>query len=170
MTSPSTWQASIRAKRQTISSARANRIAIVGVGSELHGDDGVGPYIAQSLKRRFADSNLLAIDGGSAPENITGALRRFEPDWVLLIDAAHLGGTAGDVQHLSIDAIQELSGSTHALSLATFAAYLMSELGCEVSLLGVQPLAMDLCEPLTEPVQRAADEVIKALLETFRAI
>ena len=50
---------------------KAGRIALVGIGSELHGDDAVGVLVARKLSaacRRVAGSRVRAFDGGTAPE------------------------------------------------------------------------------------------------------
>src|SRR5688572_985737 len=64
------------------------RIAVLGVGQAIRGDDGAGVLLAQRLEALGGHSGLLAVDGGPAPENFTGLLRRFQPDLVLLADAA----------------------------------------------------------------------------------
>ena len=44
------------------------RVAVVGVGQRLRGDDGAGPAVAQRLAP-LADAALLVVDAGHAPEN-----------------------------------------------------------------------------------------------------
>jgi hypothetical protein len=73
-------------------------VAIVGIGNELNGDDGAGVWVLRNLKDvigRVADSPVLIIDAGTAPENVTGALRKFAPELILLIDAAQLNEPPG---------------------------------------------------------------------------
>jgi hydrogenase 3 maturation protease len=68
------------------------RVAVVGVGHELRGDDAAGVIAARLLKAVLADDDpVLVVEGGSAPENHTGPLRRFAPDLVLLVDTAQMG-------------------------------------------------------------------------------
>jgi hydrogenase 3 maturation protease len=142
------------------------RIAVVGVGSELRGDDVAGLALVRALRTRFpADSaeRLIAIEAGTAPENVTGALRRFRPDFVLLIDAAQMGAEPGVVRWLAASAAAGFSASTHSLPLHMLAAYLESELGCEVALLGIQPATLSFDAPLSPPVKRAVAEIAQAL-------
>jgi hydrogenase maturation protease len=67
------------------------RLAIVGIGHELRGDDGVGVTIVRRLQETCSGSDsLLLLDAGSAPENCTGILRRFAPDVIVLLDAVEM--------------------------------------------------------------------------------
>ena len=71
---------------------RPARVAILGVGNESNGDDGAGVRVVRELAARMpATPGVLLIDAGTAPENFTGPLRRFRPELVIEIDAAHLG-------------------------------------------------------------------------------
>ncbi len=100
------------------------RTAVVGVGSELHGDDAAGILAARLLLPLLAGhDHLLVIDAGPAPENCTGTLRRFQPDLVLLIDAAQMNDPAGAVGWLPWQSIDGISASTHTLPLHLVAQY-----------------------------------------------
>jgi hydrogenase 3 maturation protease len=144
------------------------RIAVVGVGHELRGDDAAGMVLAQMLKSKVSEKQeILVIPAGSAPENCTGLLRRFAPDLVLLIDAAHMDLEPGEIQWLDWQTTMGLSASTHSLPLHMFSSYLCSELGCEVALLGIQPasisLGVDLSPNVRETVMRAGNALCEIL-------
>jgi hypothetical protein len=63
---------------------RSLRVAVMGIGHELQGDDAAGVLIARHLQSLLGPSEeRLILCVGPAPENCTGALRRFEPDLVL---------------------------------------------------------------------------------------
>jgi hydrogenase 3 maturation protease len=134
------------------------RVGIVGIGSELRGDDGVGPYLVQRLSSSLQErDSLLMIDAGLAPENCTGLLRRFVPDLVILIDAADLEQTPGSMEVIPWQDSIGLSASTHSLPLNLFAKYLKQELNCEIVLLGIQPVNIRLNETLN-PILRISAE------------
>jgi hydrogenase 3 maturation protease len=142
------------------------RIAVVGIGSELRGDDAAGLALARELGAHLPagfDERLLLIEGGSAPENASGALRRFRPDLVLMLDAAQLGAEPGAVRWLAASQADGFSASTHSLPLHMLAAYLEAELGCAVALLGIQPAALSFDAPLSPPVKDAVGEVARVL-------
>lgn len=147
------------------------RLAIVGVGHELRGDDAVGVTIVRRLQATLPKiDRLLLIEAGFAPENITGQLRRFEPDHVLLIDAMDMGQPAGQIQFIDIDHdIVHGISSTHTLSLALFTSYIRMDLGCDVHVLGVQVDRIALDTTLSAPVQASADDIVTACIAYFQS-
>lgn len=161
---PNSWQASLQ---RLLNQARADsRIAIVGIGNSLRSDDAAGILVARTLmESRFIRDleAVLVMDAGHAPENGTSQLRRFEPDVVLLIDAAEMGEQPGTIRLIEMDAIEGMSASTHTLPLSMLAKYLVLEIGCQVVLLGIQPELTDVGEGLTRKVQQAVGEIVSAL-------
>jgi len=120
----------------------------VGIGHELRGDDAAGIAVARALKPLVASQEpLLVIDAGSAPESFVGVLRRFGPDLVLLIDAAQLNAEPGTMRWVDWQKITGISAYTYALPLYIFDNYLVTELSCEVVLLGIQPSQTTVGEP-----------------------
>lgn len=140
------------------------RLAVLGIGNELYGDDAAGILAARILSRTLPVSEqVLVIEAGTAPENCTGTLRQFRPDLVLLIDAAQMNETTGTVQWLAWQAADGISASTHTLPLHMLSQYLHTELGCEVALIGVQPAGNRLFAPVSAAVQHAVEEIAEEL-------
>ena len=139
------------------------RLAVVGVGQELRGDDAAGIRVARQLLDRVEKRGFLAIDAGPAPENCTGRLRRFAPDMVVVVDAAALHLPPGSIQLLTGADIGGLSASTHSLPLNLFASYLTSELHCAVIFIAIQPLDTTLGAALSLPVESAINEIVLTL-------
>ncbi len=110
---------------------------------------------------------VLVIEGGPAPENHTGPIRRFAPDLVILVDAAHLEEAPGAIRWLDWQDLAGLSASTHTLPPSILARYLTLELGCRVALVGIQPQQTDLGAPLSTAVEAAVDEVVAELSSAF---
>jgi hydrogenase 3 maturation protease len=164
------WQAALS---RTISGDKAHgsvpRVAVVGVGHELRGDDAAGLAVARALQAALAgDERVLVIDAGPVPENYVGPLRRFQPDVVVLVDAAQMGEEAGVIRWLSWQETDGLSASTHTLSPRLLAQFLISELSCEVALLGVQPNNNAIDDPLSSEVVGAVDEIVAAVQTSVR--
>lgn len=142
-------------------------MALVGIGHELRGDDAAGMRVAQGFSERVETTanNLawLILEGGPAPENVTGALRRFRPHLILMVDAAQMDEPAGTIRWLNPQETDGLGASTHSLPFSVLATYLTAELGCEVALIGIQPAANQLDTPLTAAVEQAVTEIIRCL-------
>ena len=165
------WQNSLTQKLRSLSKPdRSTRVAVVGIGSELRGDDAAGGRVAQALQSTVEadrDPPLLIIDAGVAPENFTGTLRRFEPDLVLLIDAAQMNEAPGSIQWIDWQDTSGLSASTHTLPPYVLSEYLVNELNCEVALIGIQPQGNEFGAPLSLEVQQAIAEIVRTLETRF---
>ncbi len=136
------------------------KVAVVGIGNELRGDDAAGLLVARSL---VGDSHCLVIEAGTAPENHTGALRRFQPDLVLLIDAAQINQAPGEIRLFDLDAVDGFGASTHMLPLALLAQYLQVEFRCVVLGIGIQPRSLDFGASLSAEVWSAVAALASGL-------
>ena len=141
---------------------------LVGIGSDLRGDDSAGLMVARALlddERVASASHLLIVDGGPAPENHTGKIRAFQPEFVLFIDAAQMDESPGTIQWIPLDAIDGMSASSHSLPLSMLARYLTLEIGCEVAVLGIQPGQNEISAELSPPVHAAVGEILAGIGE-----
>lgn len=151
-------------QRQPDQENRILRISLIGIGYELGGDDAAGIILIRRLKTVLAEQERLQlIEAGTAPENITGAVRRFQPDLVVLFDAADFYAQPGEIAILDWRDTTGFSASTHSLPLHVFAAYLNSELDCPVELVGIQPFSLTFDEPLFAPVDQAIQTLVSKL-------
>jgi hydrogenase 3 maturation protease len=143
---------------------RPDRVAVVGVGNELNGDDAAGVLVVRRIAEMLrATPGVLLIDAGLAPENFTGPLRRFRPDLVIEVDAADLGKPPGSASWIEPHDTDGLSASTHTLPPSVLAEFLLAELGCRVAVIGIQPVRLELNAPLSPPVERAVNGVAEQL-------
>jgi len=140
------------------------RLAVIGIGQELRGDDAAGLEVVRRLRELMPKrEDLLLIEAGPAPENFTGPLRRFHPTQVILVDAALMGASPGGWFFLDWRDTAKVSGSTHMLPVDVLAAYLERELGCTVDLVGIQPYSNGLGEEMSLVVQRSVEQVAQTL-------
>lgn len=128
-----------------------SKLIILGIGNDIRGDDGLGPYIINCLSNlnkdasnnnvlggadidnsvnlgdiiRFSE-NILLINGGSVPENFTGPIKKFNPSHIIIIDACLMNMNPGEVNIVSKDNIVNVSVSTHSMSLTYLIKYLES--------------------------------------------
>jgi hydrogenase 3 maturation protease len=164
------WQ---RKLTQALSQPRPDgsllRLAIVGVGQELQGDDGVGVIIARRLAQQIERSDArLIVEAGHAPENVLGAIIRFRPSIILFLDSLQADEPPGTIIWLPIDRADSAGGSTHTLPLALLGDYLEKETGANAYVLGVQPRQIAFGEQLSPPVEAAAEECARAIALYWR--
>ncbi|SDK18131.1 hydrogenase maturation protease [Microbulbifer yueqingensis] len=92
---------------------------IISLGSRFRGDDGVGPYVLDRLRGRFAGRVPLVENGGDMPR----LLQDWSGRWVCLVDAVIAEGHAvGDIIRLDglVEAVapSPCTTSSHGLNLA----------------------------------------------------
>jgi hydrogenase maturation protease len=173
------------------------RIAFVGVGQELRGDDAAGILAIRRLEQSLAsagasDSETIPstppstggaaysnkkvrafapflFEAGPLPEASAGPLRRFGPERVIFLDAADMGEAPGAIGWIEPDRIGGCSASTHTFPMSGFSRYLTSELGCQVAVLGIQPKQLDFDTPVSEEILRAIEEITAVILTESNA-
>lgn len=170
---PNSWKNQLSMllnRRRMDERIRLPRTCLIGIGSDLRGDDSAGLLVVRSLLRNETGTkspHLLIVEAGPVPENHTGKLRAFNPELVLLIDAAHMGEVPGAIQWISLDAIDGMSASTHSLPLSMVAQYIISEFGCNVAVLGIQAGRNEFGAELTIPVRNALNEIVEEFQDTL---
>ncbi|MBS7287378.1 MAG: hydrogenase 3 maturation endopeptidase HyCI [Candidatus Freyarchaeota archaeon] len=144
----------------------AVRVAVVGVGSRIRGDDALGLEVA----RRLSGVNLervLVVEAETTPENFTGVIRRFNPSHVVVVDAAHFGGSPGDVVVTAeASSLGGVTFSVHHTPLSVFAKFVKSSIGASVVFVGVQPKNMT-GEGMSPEVEEAVEAVTNILREVL---
>ncbi len=153
--------------------ANAKKLAVLGVGSTLRGDDAAGILIVERLMEAFpqeAYPNLILCAGGTAPENFSGNLRLFAPDHLLIVDAADAGAEPGSIVDIPRTEIGGPSFSSHMLPLKVMVDYLIHETGTNVTMLGLQYKGIEFGAELSPEMQEAVDELTDALLTVIPTI
>jgi len=164
------WRVLLNRQKRIINRENPNfRIAVLGVGNGLNGDDAAGLVVVRELKKYLLeDTRVLVLEAGPAPENFTSSVSRFHPDWVLVVDAARLGDSPGRVAWIELGEVGDACAATHGLPLSMLGRYLVAETGCQFSVLGIQVAQTGFDQPVSPTVQRAALRVARALSHILR--
>jgi len=142
------------------------RLVILGVGNPLKGDDAAGLLCAEQLikslprKKRARVKILKTYD---VPENYTGKIRKFRPKRILIIDAALAGLKPGDIFILEKEKIAIEEISTHKIPLMVLISYLELDLGCKVTVLGIQAKDLSFGAPVSLLIKTAVKTVTDAI-------
>ena len=149
----------------------AKRIAVLGVGSELRADDNAGMLIAQELERSEAQINkavdLKVFLGHTAPENLSGEIKKFEPTHVIIIDTADIGKKPGEIALFTPENIGGISFSTHKLPIKVLASYLTQSFDCKVIIIGIQPKTLDFGKNVSREVIASIKEISKEIKDVM---
>jgi len=135
-----------------------NKTAIMGIGSTLKSDDGVGIFIGEKLKSIGISNVIIA---GATPEHWLGFLAKEKFEKLLIIDSVLFGGEKGEIKLFDIEEISERFGLTHSSSLHLFSDFLSKESSVkEIKILAIMPETLKIGESLSPVVDRSAGEII----------
>jgi hydrogenase 3 maturation protease len=138
------------------------RVAVCGIGNELRGNDAAGVLCLRKLKNHPAKKvaagpgggrQVVFIECGESPENQTGRIRKFQPDLVLLLDAARGGRPPGDIFIVDPHRIADDEVSTHRISLGILVRFIEESIGARVLFLGLEPGETGIGTPVSEAVK-----------------
>ncbi len=136
-----------------------NKTVIMGIGSTLKSDDGVGIFVAESLKKIGLENVIVA---GATPEHWLGFLTKEKFKKLLIVDSVLFGGEKGEIKLLDLKEISERFGLTHSSSLHLFYDFISKEGAIkELKVLAIMPVSLEVGESLSAPVKRSAGEIIK---------
>ena len=121
----------------------AGRVAVLAIGSSLRGDDAAGLEVADQLRRirtkarsktaptarrsiRNPQSAIRIFLGETAPENLTGEIKKFRPTHLVILDAADAGRKRpGSITLIQHDLLRGGSSiSTHNMPVNILVQYL----------------------------------------------
>jgi hydrogenase 3 maturation protease len=150
--------------------AGARNIAVLGIGNEMMGDDAAGALLARELKKiRIQNSEIRieVMEASTTPENFTGAIRKLQPDLVVMVDAADMGRDPGTIAFLDLSQMHNMMHSTHTLPLSFLAGYLEKMAPAKVIALGIQAGHIKLDQPMTREVAVSVKAVARAFADVL---
>ncbi|MCW3990086.1 MAG: hydrogenase maturation peptidase HycI [Candidatus Bathyarchaeota archaeon] len=152
--------------REFFGKDEGRRVAVLGIGSRIRGDDAVGLAIVEHLeKMRMEDVLLLKTE--TVPESFTGTIRKFRPTHVLMVDAAGLNEEPGEARIIPTQKIGGESISTHKLPLTVLSNFIKETMCADVALLGVQPRSIAFGAEMTPALKEAAEKVAETIREAL---
>ena len=133
------------------------------VGSVLRGDDAAGPMLAKLLEASPA-VGWAVVDGGQTPEDELAVIRRRQPDFLLLVDAADMGAAVGEMRILTEkDVVSDYLITTHSLPLSFLLDDLRKSCG-QLLFIGIQPGDTSFFAPLSPEVLETVEGLHRWLL------
>jgi hydrogenase 3 maturation protease len=153
--------------------AGAKRVAVLGIGSDLRADDAAGNIAAvrlmKALARRKKKAPAKVFLGETAPENLTGEIKRYKPSHLVIVDTADLRKKPGSIFIFKPEALGEgVSFSTHKMPARILVDYLVTSLGCDVTIIGIQPGSVAFGKAPSKTVTDAAKRTALALAGAIR--
>ncbi|MCL2143892.1 MAG: hydrogenase maturation peptidase HycI [Endomicrobia bacterium] len=143
------------------------RVVFLAIGSELRGDDAAGILAADELLKENLPENFKVMSGYTAPENLTGEIKKFAPTHLIICDAADSGLKPGQASIISTDDIQGAAFSTHMMPMNVFINYISHDNPLKTLIIGIQPENLEFGAEMTENVKKTAIDLSKII---FRCI
>ncbi len=144
-------------------------ILALGLGNILLSDEGIGVWVAESLRRRFEfPPNVTVLEGGTLGLDLLPRLDGVNR--LLLIDAVTLGRAPGDVLRLEGDevpAVLDVKVSPHQVGVQDLlaAARLMGSEPPQVVLWGMEPERLEPGTGFSASVREALPRLEAAVLD-----
>lgn len=148
------------------------KVAVVGMGNRLRGDDGAGPELVLRLKEQWEQSAFcrqfpyerLFIDAGETPEDWLVRIVDLKPAVVIVADAVELGAAAGAVAVLPPgDLPENFCLSTHRMPLRSLLK-LWEDNGIKALVLAIQPGSLEHGRGISAPVRETIGHLTAILV------
>jgi hydrogenase 3 maturation protease len=147
----------------------AAKIAVLGIGSLLRADDAAGMLVAENIEKHRGKTNgkpeVKVFFGETAPENLTGEIKKFEPTHLIIVDSGDTGKNPGAITVISPEEETGVSFSTHQLPTGIMIDYLLKFIPCRVTVIVIQPKDLNFNHPLSKGAAGAVKALSSTLLE-----
>ncbi len=141
------------------------KVAVIGCGNLLFGDDGFGPAVVERLQTRYRlPRGVVVVDAGTGAGELLldTVLSEETPKTLIIIDSMNFGLEAGTVEEIPLEAIpvqKRADFSVHQFPALDILKELKEHRGVDLRLLGcqVESLPEEIRPGLSASVARAVD-------------
>ena len=147
------------------------RYAVVGLGNDLKGDDGVGWYVVSKLEKTIGQKDDIYFIKTSVPEDHVSEVRDFSPDVVIIIDSADFNGSPGDIRLIGEGEVARTIGGTHTTPVTLFMNLLLKDFehfAPRIVLIGIQRKQAEFGMPMSKEVKKSGDRIAKLIEKLYR--
>jgi hydrogenase 3 maturation protease len=147
----------------------AAKVALVGVGHPMRGDDYVGSYITKTLIDKIHAREVILFDVEDRIEFMVSKIAALNPKHVIIIDACEMNLSPGAISLIPLGETQYPFFTTHGIPLKLLATKLLPN--AETWLLAIQPERMEfvgLNERLSQAVLAAANSIAGLVEDTLK--
>ncbi len=148
---------------------KGNLTAVVGIGNELRGDDGIGSYIISALEmdETLEKDRIQLFNAGQDPFFIIGIIEKYEK--VIIVDCAMIDKKPGEfiiVDSENIKKHEKSIRSVHSFSIVD-AVDLSCRMypGRKISYVCIQPKDMNITFRISDELKEKTPEIISSIKE-----
>jgi hydrogenase maturation protease len=151
------------------------RIAVIGIGNVLTGDDAVGPHVIALLEARYRlPPEVRVLDAGTPGYDLTSFIA--DVDALVLVDSVRARGAPGELRAFDEGALLEkapvlaLSPHEPGVREALLHARFLGVAPRTVRLVGVIPASVETGIGLSQPVREALPAALAAVVRELEAL
>lgn len=146
----------------------SDRVVVIGLGSPLMGDDGLGLVALEQLREGWHLPGVDLVDGGTWGMSLLPVVEGATH--VLFLDAIHAGAAPGEIVVLEREAIPRYFAATlspHQVDLKEMlaAAELRGTLPAHFTALGMEPARVALGTALSPVVEQGIEVLVAAAVD-----
>lgn len=137
-------------------------LVVLGVGSELRGDDAWAYHLIIRLKK-FVPLDVHCIWGATLPENFIKPIVKLKPAEVLICDAGGFNASPGTLRIFSPDNVKDEIIFSHRLPLKLLSSQIKERCNCPTHLLLMQPQNLEFSTELSPPIKKSVNQLIATI-------
>ena len=145
-----------------------NKIAIIGIGNLVMGDDGVGIHVVEALGREDLPPHVGVFDCATRAFDVLESIDGTEK--AVIVDACKRNNAPGTIYRFRLDPAGDVADESFNLSLhdinftdALRAGREIYRLPHDIVIIGVEPGLLDWGTELSEGVKSALPRIIEAV-------
>ena len=148
------------------------KIAVVGIGNVLMGDEGAGVHAVHMLRRAYQTTDaVILIDGGTIALDLLPFIEGL--DGLLIVDAVNAGKAPGELVCIEGEEVPSYLAeklSVHQIGVPDllFSARLIGTLPGKLCLIGMQPGIVDVGITLSAGVEAVMDSIVQQVANKLR--
>jgi hydrogenase maturation protease len=139
------------------------KVLVLGIGNRLMGDDGIGVYVVEALRKQRKDDHITYIAGET---DIDYCLHVIEDaDVLIIVDAVVSSNKVGEVSLLPLEIFKTKDQGISAHNLHLFHTIPIVYPSIKAYLIGIEiariDFGLELCEELTGNFQIIVEHVLR---------
>lgn len=137
-------------------------ILVLGVGSSIMTDDGIGIYLVEDLKKLFTNTNMEFITGETDVDYCLSEI--YDSKFVIIIDAFLSGRIPGDVTVIPLCSLEKDNDAGYSLHGMHFLNILQClEYEADGILIGIEPYEINYGFGLSDELKSTYADILKSV-------
>ncbi len=142
------------------------KLLVIGIGSQIMMDDGIGIYLVEDLKHQLKDPNISFITGETDVDYCLSKISDFQR--VVIIDAYESGKNPGAVTVVPLCHLAKVNNSSyslHGIHLINTLEFMKHK--PEGILVGIEPYEINYGFSLSTVLHNQYQQILKSIVESI---